>query len=172
MGIFLLSVALAASWPVAGCKHCASFPGSNETLRSPDARHEIRWREPRNMQDEHHLLLVDIAQGSEAHLLAFPRWVNVFWAPSSTRFAITNAWGSDESTVLVWPTLTSEPSDLLDQLELVERQQLGRWGTHHLYLEAVRWLDDTSLELHLWGYGESQIDRHYIYTVGSGFKRK
>jgi hypothetical protein len=151
------------------------FPGSAELLPSPDGQHSLKWVAPATDQDSHHLLLVDAGSKTQVELLAFPRAVEAFWSQSGTRLAITNSWASDESTVLLWETLTAKPRDLLEELAKGEGQGVARWNAHHLYLEAKGWRGSDTLLLRLWGYGDSSLpalDHRYRYTVGRGFARE
>jgi hypothetical protein len=162
-------------WPsllIAGSGHNAPFPGERTILRSPDRRHVLRWVPPASGADQHSLLLSDVDGRVEVELLAFPRHVEAFWSPSGSRLAVTNAWASDESTVLVWATLDAHPRDLLEELAAQEGQRVARWNAHHLYLEATGWRGDGMLMLRLWGYGDPSLPlltRRYTYLVGRGF---
>jgi hypothetical protein len=151
------------------------FPGSAELLPSPDGQHSLKWVPSATDQDSHHLLLVDAASKNQVELLAFPRHVEALWSQSGTRLAITDSWASDESTVLLWETLTAKPRDLIEELARVEGQGIARWNAHHLYLEAKGWRGSDTLLLRLWGYGDPSLpafDRRYRYTVGRGFARE
>jgi len=155
------------------CRH-AAFPGPTSTCRSPDARHTLRWVEPASDRDEHHVLVTGTRQRAETELLAFPRHVEVFWSPAGRHLAVTNAWASDESTVLLWTDLAEAPADLLEALAAQEGQRVARWNAHHLYLEAKGWSAEGTLRLRLWGYGDPAhaIERRYVYTLGKGFARE
>jgi hypothetical protein len=155
------------------CSH-ATFPGPTTSCPSTDGTHVVSWAEPSSNLDEHHLFLRDVGVGRERELLLFPRHVKIFWSPSGTRLAVTNAWASDESTVLLWADLAAPPVNLLDELAAQEGQQVVGWDTHHLYLEAKGWTADGKLRLRLWGYGDppQALDRRYIYTLGKGFSRE
>jgi hypothetical protein len=151
------------------------FPGLADRLPSPDGRHSLKWVAPVTDQDSHHLFLEDAGSKKQVELLTFPRHVEAFWSQSGSRLAVTNSWASDESTVLLWETLTAKPRDLLE--ELAERQGRGVacWNAHHLYLEAKGWRDSDTLLLRLWGYGDPSLpalDRRYRYKVGRGFARE
>jgi hypothetical protein len=146
----------------------ASFPGALESVASPNAKYSLRW------VVGHRLLLCDRRLGVESELLAFPRAVSVLWSPSGRHLAVSNHWASDEATVLVWTQLPGVSIDLLEQLASQEQQGAARWDAHHIYLDACAWDSDTSLRLHLWGYGDPAlptIDRWYRYELGKGFAR-
>jgi hypothetical protein len=148
--------------------HHAAFPGPLAICRSPDSTHVLRLAEP-----GHHLLLSGHQQ-PDRELLAFPRHVEAFWSPAGRHLAVTNAWASDESTVLLWSDLTGGPEDLLEALAAQEGQSAARWNSHHLYLEAKGWRAEAELRLRLWGYGDPPhaIERRHVYTLGRGFTRE
>jgi hypothetical protein len=161
-----LGATLTCIGPVAAAGSRASFPGGVDRLRSPDGRYVVRWVEAKVGHD-HQLLL---SQGqNETRLLSFPRGVDVLWSPSGNRLAVTNHRASDESTVLLWPDIESAAIDLLEELAAQEGQSAKRWGTHHLYLTAIRWRDAERLEVRLFGYGDATVERRYLYSIGRGF---
>jgi hypothetical protein len=119
-------------------------------------------------------LVLGSAQHPDRELLAFPRHVEAFWSPAGRHLAVTNAWASDESTVLLWSDLTGGAEDLLEALAAQEGQSVARWNSHHLYLEVKGWRAEAELRLRLWGYGDPPhaIERRYVYTLGRGFARE
>jgi len=146
------------------------FPGTDHVVASPDGVHAVVWQEPTASDPEftHHLLMLDKRTNRRSPMMPFLRNTRVAWAPSGRYVAVTCRCGSDFSDVSVFDTQHSvKVVSLTKELQ----RRVGRihvLDNHHAYVEALGWLDDTTLRIHLWGYGERSpkgFDWQYVFEL-------
>jgi hypothetical protein len=157
------------AWMVAAAT-AGAFPGSNTRLASPDGFHVVVWEAPRTSDPAfpHHLWLEDLRSGQRLRLMPFTRHVTVEWSPSGRHLAVTCHRGSDFSDIVVFDV--ERPAKGASVRKELQRRvgRLRVLKNHHAYVEATRWLDDASLEIRLWGYGDQNpkgFDWVYIFEL-------
>jgi hypothetical protein len=132
-----------------GCR----FPGQATTCPNSQRDWAVEWRAPSD-GGMHELRLRPLrASGDAIRILAFPRYVDVLWNPNGRALAITNAAGSDSSTVLI--VRTEAPDQPVD-LEAELNRSLGRpaeiYQNGHRYFEAGKWESPDTLLFHVRAY--------------------
>jgi hypothetical protein len=167
--LLLLAAAAAAVDPVA-------FPGAAEA-RDPTGRYAVTCVSAENSDGGgHHDLNLDVLKSSQSRrLLSFGRHATVFWAPDGNALAITDWGGSDFSTIQVfYPERPGATVDLGAELSRSFPSLPERERNHHVYLEAVRWLDAKTLRFRLRGYGDRDpggFDLLFDYALGGDVRR-
>jgi hypothetical protein len=146
------------------------FPGPETRLPSPNGSKAVVWQAPRAGDPEYtHHLLLDDGKGKLHPLMPFHRNVSVEWSPSGMHVAVTCHCGSDFSDVVVFDI--ANPRHGISVTKALQRR-VGRirvLNNHHAYVEAIRWLNDESLEVLVWGYGEQNPKGfNWTYDFGLG----
>jgi hypothetical protein len=149
----------------------ARFPGAETRALDPTGRYAVVWvAADQTRQGAHHeLLLEEVASGRTRPLRAFERWAIALWAPNGRRLAVTAGVGSDRSEV--WVYIADEPAVPVDAWQVLEVQSKGGLGfaagADHRFVEAVRWRDEATLVVRIWGYGGPKpFDRQLDMRLG------
>jgi len=149
----------------------ARFPGAETRALDPTGRYAVVCvaADRARAAARHELVLEELASGRTRPLRTFDGWVTVLWAPGGRYLAVTDGVASDRSEV--WVYLADEPAVPENASAIVDRQRRGGLsfaaGADHLYVEAVRWLDDATLVVRVWGYGGSKrFDREVEVRLG------
>ena|SRR6266851_3869392 len=130
------------------------FPETRHTSIDPSHRYEVSWREATNEQP-HQLTFRKIPAGSKTLVRNFDRSVEVLWSPSGNSFLVTDHEGSDSSRVYVYnSSVPNTPHELRAELPTSVARALAE--SHHAYLPASKWLDDSAVLLRAHGYGDTQ----------------
>jgi hypothetical protein len=149
----------------------ARFPGPERRALDPSGRYAVVWvaADQTRAGSRHELVLEEVASGRTRPLRAFDRWVTALWAPGSRRLAVTDGVADDRSEV--WIYRTDEPAVPQNAASTLERQRKNALsfaaGADHRYIEAVRWSDEETLVLRVWGYGGAKrFDREVEVRLG------
>jgi len=162
---------LAGLAPAEGPASAVRFPGAATRAVDPTGRYAVECvgAEQAAQPVCHGLLLRELASGKTRPLRAFGAWATVLWAPSGRRVAVTDGVASARSEV--WVYRADEPSAPVDVSEVLEHQRKSGLafaaGADHRYLETVRWAEETTLVVRLWGYGGPKpFDRQLDVKLG------
>ncbi len=159
-----LLLAASASDPV-------SFPGAAEA-KDPTGRYAVVEAASTG---GHALDLRDLKTGASRLLQPYGLAAIVLWAPDGSALAITDRDNRDASSARVFfPDRPATPVDLGAELERAHPLMGERTGNRHVYLEAVRWLDRTTLRFRLRGYGSRDpggFDLLFDYSLGGSVRR-
>jgi hypothetical protein len=163
-GLLAALAAASASGPVA-------FPGAAEA-RDPTGRYAVVAAEP---PGSHAVNLRDLKTGAARLLQPYGRSALVLWAPDGNAVAVTDRDNRDTSSARVFfPDRPTARVDLGAELERAFPAMGERTGNHHVYLEAVRWLDAKTLRFRLRGYGDRDpggFDLLFDYALGGAVRR-
>jgi hypothetical protein len=114
------------------------FPGKAHDLSSPSGTQRFVWKEPKDQNDEHHLLY-STKDTEPRELLTFGRQVCIGWSPDERYFSITDYAGSNVAETYIYKTDDlSRPINVTDLLPEKVLNYL-RKGVWHGYVEAVSW---------------------------------
>jgi hypothetical protein len=170
-GVALIALSLAAAVGAEAPPAVARFPGPETRALDPTGRYAVVWvaADQARSGSRHTLILEDVASGRTRPLRVFDHWVTVLWVPGSRRLAVTDGIADDRSEV--WVYRADEPAVPESVSALLERQRRGvlkfAAGADHLYLEAVRWFDEETLVVRVWGFGGSKrFDREIDVRLG------
>ena len=144
-----------------------NFPGSTDSLKSPDGNFWIiNIDTARDSDFNHTLFLKDSKSGRVEELLEYARSVAVLWSPDSKGFAITDYEGSDYSNCKIF-VLGDITRIVSIQTELESHFKTNRhiFENHHVYIEAREWINSTSVKININGYGEIDPDGFDLWFV-------
>ncbi len=130
------------------------FPGTRHSSLDPSHRYEVSWREA-TAGHSHELLFRKLPDGSKTLIRRFDRWVEVLWSPSGDSFLVNDHEGSDSSRVYVYDSVRpAAPHEVRAELPHSVGQALAE--SHHAYLSASKWVDESTVLLRAEGYGMAQ----------------
>jgi hypothetical protein len=139
--ICLITVLLLFSGSVFAYDPDNCFPGKVHYFSSPSGTYEAIWKEPRDQNDEHHLLYRSKGSVSK-EVLTFGRHLCVHWSPNEKYFAISDYAGSNVAEVYIFQSDdTSRRVEVMDLLP-IEVANYFRQGISHGYLETLSWDKD------------------------------
>jgi hypothetical protein len=114
------------------------FPGKAHHLFSPSGAHRLIWKEPKDQNDEHHLLY-GTKDRELRELLTFGRSVCIYWSPDETYFSITDYAGSNVAETYIYNANDlGHPINVTDLLPKNAFNYL-RKDVWHGYVEATSW---------------------------------
>ena len=127
------------------------IPGRDHHLLSPSGASEFIWKDPKDPNDEHHLMFRAGGGPSEPQeLLTFGRSLCIHWSPDEKYFSISDYMGSNIAEVYLYQTTdTSRRVEVLDLLPADVRSYF-RKGISHGYLGTLAWNKD-GLLVRAWG---------------------
>jgi hypothetical protein len=126
-----------------------TFPGSTSEVLSPSGQFALVWVEA--SASKPHQLALRLRNHELRPVMKFERHASVQWAPSGTLFAVTDAFASDHSRVLVY-SVSETLGASSAQLKIPQSIDSLLKANHHSYLEAISWTQ-SGLHLVASGYG-------------------
>lgn len=130
------------------------FPGTRHASIDPSHRYELSWREATSDQP-HELLFRKFPAEFKILVREFDRSVEVIWSPSGDSFLVNDHEGSDSSRVYVYNSVRPTTAhELRAELPSPVAQALDK--SHHAYLSASKWIDESTVLLRAHGYGTAQ----------------
>ena len=152
-----------------------AFPSPRSTSRSPDGQHVIHNVDYNTKEPYHRLLLEDTKTHTTRKLLTYERWVDVFWSPSGAEVMVDDHGGSDfENTYIYSVQDTSHRVDIGEEFR--RQNPSGRLlfkKNDHVYVDGLGWVNETTVKIRLWGYGEHDpkgFERLLEYKLNGGIK--
>ena len=165
-----ISILLMFSANVFAYDHNNCFPGKAHFLSSPSGTYEFVWREPRDQNDEHHLLYRGKGESVFQEILTFGRHLCLHWSPDEKYFAISDYMGSNVAEVCIFRSDdTSRRVEVMDLLP-IEIANYFRQGISHGYLETLSW-DKAGLIIRAFGDREDQ-PRQFDVTLKCTIERE
>jgi hypothetical protein len=149
----LSSVAAAMATPI-------SFPGKSTVAQSPAGQFSLVWFEAN--ADQPHMLKLRLANGALRPVMSIERHATVQWAPSGNQFAVSDAFASNESRVLIYSVSEKEGATAI-QLKLPKRVDRLLQANHHSYIEVIDWTQE-GLKLNASGYGAAP-DKSFCQNI-------
>ncbi len=137
MRVRLITLLLMLSSTVFGYDYNNCFPGKAHHFSSPSGTYEFIWKEPRDKNDEHHLLYRAKEKIVPREVLTFGRYLCMHWSPDEKYFAISDSMGSNVAEVYIYKSDdTSRRVEVMDLLP-AEIGNYFKVGISHGYLETL-----------------------------------
>ena len=140
----------------------ATFPGHPE-VSEPTGRYKLVFEEA-GQGTPHELVLVTLATGQATRLISFNRRADVLWGPDGNALAITSWDGSDFSELFV--VQMDDPSHLVNVAQQLQ-ESFGPMpelvDNHHVYFEALSWIDPRVLRFKVSGHGANNPDGFELF---------
>ena len=113
------------------------FPGKVHYLFSPSGTYEFIWKEPKDQNDEHHLLYRTKGKSVPRELLTFGRHLCIHWSPDEKYFSISDYIGSNVAEVYIFES--DNISHRVEIMNLLPKEvgSLYKKGILHGYLEHL-----------------------------------
>lgn len=142
----------------AGASQLTQFPSDVLELPSPSGRFTIVNIDSEFASPNHALLLWDTRTQSVQKLFPYDRSVEVAWSPRGTSLFLNDHGGSDYTNCHVF-SFDNDGSNrkafnVTEQLKKATKENKGIFGNHHIYIEAVSWIDEQKILIRASGYGD------------------
>lgn len=134
------------------------FPGTSETLRSPDGRWLLVHAGRKGKSDPvlkapHELLLLDLKGGTTTRFLTYARHADACFSPDGKHLLVTEWSAADAATVRLFRLEKGLERVPLDRWMTSLRKDGRRAGSQ----QALGWQDDQTFRLQWWDYsGEGE----------------
>jgi hypothetical protein len=133
------------------------FPSTIHTSHAPAGTLSVRWVEA--SPSTPHQLVLEGRAGKASTLLQFDRSVVVRWSPDGQALAVTTYEGSDQATTWVFGLGQMPDSSHLDMAAVPDSvRHASCVAQSHTYLEAVKWIDNKTLQVRLRSRDQAEHD--------------
>lgn len=140
--IYFITLLLMLSSTVSAYDSDNCFPGNVQSISSSSGTYEFIWKEPKDENDEHHLLYHTKGKSEPHEVLTFERNLCIHWSPDEKYFSISDHIGSNVAEVYIFQSDdTSQRVEVMDLLP-AEIGKNFKKGILHGYLEALSWNKD------------------------------
>jgi hypothetical protein len=139
----------------------ARFPGTQQTIASPDKQYSIYNRDS-DRDPNHSLFIHSRSSAADKKILDYGRHVDVMWSPSSDAFFVNDYSGSSEADCLLFSASGLRRLDVEDLLQNISEK--GILESDHLHITCRKW-NRSWLLVSVSGRGDEYpngFDREYV----------
>ena len=148
-----------------------SFPAAVSSETSPELRFVINDEE---VNGGHALTFLDWATDDVLARYAYSRHVDLLFSPSEAKVVVNDFYGSDRAKPVVVSLRDGTQTDGWVELSRLLPTEKRLAANHHVYLKAIRWNSETTLELEATGYGDMDPEgfrQCYKWNIGKSIRK-